>query len=442
MMRDTFLGRALAFLQRRGTRDVAWSLAGSAGAMIVGVATTMLLARQLGPAFFGILSVALAIVFTIAGLADWGLSIAFVRLASPEVMAGRSIRHLHSVFLGLRLALAGIVTLAILFAADRFFPRIHLPTEYRWLGPAAAAAGLALAAGGHYTAVLQVLRWQRTLTLVRLGASLGRLGAYALWALLATRRLDVALAIALIAVVGEAALAGWFAHRGADLWPPVARRPPSAWLAFSFWAAVPAIAYNLIGQTDTVLLAVLAGPEQTGIWAAISRISGVLVLASGAAWQVALPYVTALPDRSAVARYARLAGLWCAGLAVATLAAVVLAPLLIRILYGQVYAEGTGALRLLLAGHAIGSALLLLIPLAYRFRRERLVAAAGVAQFVVNLGGDIVLIPRYGATGSATATLLMYVAAGLVLVPAVASDIVSPRPLPPAAEGAGAEVVP
>ncbi len=431
--------RAAAFIRRRGARDILWSLTGSTGQMAIGVATTMLLARLLGPSGYGVLSLALAIAFTVAGLADWGLSIAFVRLGSPEVMAGRSIRHLHTIFLALRLALAGAVALAVLLAGDRLFPALRLPGDLPWLAPLAVLAGIAFAAGGHYTAVLQVVRDQRGLAFVRLGAAAARFLAYAGWAILATRQLAIPLLIALLAVLAEAAATGWLAHRRAELWPPVHQRPPAPWLAFSLWAAVPAITYSLIGQTDTVLLAALAGTAETGIWAAVGRISSVLLIGSGAAWSVALPYVTALHDRPAVLRYLRLVGVWTLGLAVVTAVAVLLAPLMVRILYGDAYLRGTGALRLLLAGHAMGSALLLLIPVAYRLGRERLVAVAGMAEFAVNLVGDIVLIPRSGAAGSALATVLMYAAAVAVLVPPLFRELARGGDLPPAAATAAPE---
>jgi hypothetical protein len=51
--------------------------------------------------------------------------------------------------------------------------------------------------------------------------------------------------------------------------------------------AVPALAFTLIGQTDTVLLASLAGSAETGLWNAAMRVAGVVTMASGAVWSVA-----------------------------------------------------------------------------------------------------------------------------------------------------------
>ena len=57
------------------------------------------------------------------------------------------------------------------------------------------------------------------------------------------------------------------------------------------------------------------------------------------------------------------------------------------------------------------------MPVAYRLGRERLVAGVALAEVTVNLGGDVLLIPRYGAVGCAFATLVMYVIALTLLLP-------------------------
>jgi PST family polysaccharide transporter len=102
-------------------------------------------------------------------------------------------------------------------------------------------------------------------------------------------------------------------------------------------------------------------------------------------------------------------------LAAGTVVAVLLAPWLIALLYGPRYETATGVLRLLFAANAIGSVGLLLVPVGLRLGHTRLVAMVGVVQFAVNLGGDLLWIPPYGAMGSAAATLLMHVAGTSVL---------------------------
>jgi O-antigen/teichoic acid export membrane protein len=393
----------------------------------------VLVARLLGPGGFGVLSIALAIAFTVSGLSDWGMSVAFTRLASPEVMAGRPIRHLHTIFLLLRVGIGAALAAAVALAGPWLLPSLQLPPEYPWLAAAGAAAGLALGVGAHYGTVLQVLRDQRGLALIRTGAALMRLAAYVTVAALAPTPLTAVLAVGLLAIPIESALMAVRAHRRIALWPLVRQRPPRAWLEFSLWAALPAIAYNLIGQTDTILMAALAGTAETGRWAAAARVGGVLLMGSGAVWSVALPYATAITDRAQLARYFRLVRYGAAALAVVVAPAIVLAPWIIRLLFGEGYADSVQALRFLLAANALGSLALVLVPVAYRLRRERLVALVGGAQFAVNLVGDALLIPRYGATGCAAATFAMQLAALTILAWPVLSDLERGGELPPAA---------
>jgi len=336
-------------------------------------------------------------------------------------MRGGDLRRLNETFLALRLALAVLIGVVLVAAGRWVIPSLQLPPSLGWLAWAAAAAGIALAVGSHHTTALQVARNQRAITVVRTTASALRLAAYALIAFL--RRgglsLDSVLAVTLIAIPLEAAFTLRAAYRTVRLWPPVLRRPPAAWLVLSAWTAVPALAFTLIGQTDTVLLASLAGSAQTGLWNAAMRVAGVVTMASGAVWSVAFPYATGTLEAAQIERYLRLGWLAVLGLAVACAVGIAVAPWVTLLLFGHAYDGAIPALRWLLAASALGAAGMLLIPVAYRLGYERLVAVVAVTQFAVNLGGDVALIPRWGAGGCAAATFAMHVLSLAILLPAV-----------------------
>jgi O-antigen/teichoic acid export membrane protein len=425
---------------------VGWSLGGSGAQTLIGILTTTLLARALGPSGFGILSVVLALVFIVAGLSDLGWSAAFIRLGSPEVMRGGDLRPLNETFLGLRLALAVVVGVALLVAGRWILPSLQLPSSLGWLAWAAAAAGIALAVGTHHVTALQVARNQRAVTVIRTTASALRLAGYA--ALAFGRRgglsLDGALVVGLVAIPLEAVFTVRAAFRSVRLWPPVWRRPPAAWLVLSAWTAVPALAFTLIGQTDTLLLASLAGTVQTGLWNAAARVAGVATMVSGAIWAVAFPYATGTLAAAQIERYLRLGWLAVLGLAGACALGIAVAPWVTLLLYGRAYDGAVPALRWLLAANALGAAAMLLIPVAYRLGHERLVAVVAIVEFGVNLGGDVALIPAWGASGCAAATFAMRVLSLGILLPAVGLSAAKRRremerlPLLPAAAGAGA----
>jgi len=408
---------ALALARRRGTKDVGWSLAGTGVQTALGIVTTILLARALGPSGFGVLSVVLALVFVVSGLADIGFTGSIIRLGSPEVMQGRDIRHLHTTFLVLRVCAASLLAIAVAVAGRWLFPSLRLPEHFAWLGGAAGACGVAMAVGVHHGTVLQVARSQRTLSLLRSTASTLRLLAYGILALGPGLTLPRAIAVALAAIPIEAALGIWAAHRTIPLWPLVLRPPPREWLAFSAWAAVPAIVGPLIGQTDTLLLAGMATAAETGIWNAAARVAGMVTLVSGALFAVGFPYATGALEHGQLERYWRLARAAWAALAAACIVGIPLAPWIVALLYGRAFGEAVPVLQLLLAAYALAAGVLLLVPVAYRLGRERLVAVVAIAEVTVNLGGDILLIPRYGAVGCAFATLVMYAIALALLLP-------------------------
>ena len=408
---------ALALSRRQGTRDVGWSLAGTGVQTALGIVTTILVARALGPSGFGVLSVVLALVFVVSGLADVGFTGSVIRLGSPEVMQGRDVRHLHTTFLVLRVCAASLLAVAVAVAGRWLFPSLRLPGQYAWLGGIAGAAGVAMAVGVHYGTVLQVARSQRTLSLLRSTASALRLLAYGILAWGPGLTLPRALAVALVAIPVEAALGIWAAHRTIRLWPLVLRPPPREWLTFSAWAAVPAMVGPLIGQTDTLLLAGMATAADTGIWSAAARVAGMATLVSGALFAVAFPYATGALEHGQLQRYWRLARVAWGAIAAACLLGIPLAPWMVGLLYGRAFGDAVPVLQLLLAANALATGVLLLVPVAYRLGRERLVAVVALAEVTVNLGGDVLLFPRFGAVGCAFATLVMYAIALALILP-------------------------
>ena len=412
-----WLEAGFALARRRGTKDVGWSLAGTAFQTAAGVVTTVLLARTLGPTGFGLLSVIMALVFVVSGLADIGFTASIIRLGSPEIMQGRDIRHLHTVFLLLRVAASAALGVVVTLAGHWLLPALQLPPRFAWLAGVAAAAGVAMAVGSHFVTILQVARHQRGIAMVRSGASALRLLAYGTLALARGLSLSSAILVALLAIPLEMALAALAAHRTLPLWPPVLRLPPHDWLALSAWAAVPAMVGPLIGQTDTLLLAGMSSAAETGLWNAAARIAGMVTLASGALFAVAFPYATGVTERGALERYLRLAGLAWAGLGAVCGAGIIVAPWVTALFFGGAYAAAVPVLRWLLAANGLAVGVLLLAPVAYRLGRERLVAGMAATQAVVNLGGDILLIPRFGAEGCAAATLFMYATSLALLLP-------------------------
>lgn len=194
--------------------------------------------------------------------------------------------------------------------------------------------------------------------------------------------------------------------------------PTPAWLrwfgARAPWLFGSGLAEIIYLRIDIVMLERLRGVEETGVYAVAARLSEI--------WY-ALPVMIAASlfpalwaRRGNPAAYARglqaaldtLAGM---AIALAVVVQVVAAPL-VTLLFGASYAAAAPVLSLhIWAGvFVFMRAVLSRWLLAEDLMRLSLLTHAGGA--VINVGANLLLIPRFGAMGAAWATVIAYAAAG------------------------------
>lgn len=93
---------------------------------------------------------------------------------------------------------------------------------------------------------------------------------------------------------------------------------------------------------------------------------------------------------------------------------VLLAPDLLRVIYRPAYAAGGLTLSILAVGFATNNVLFTNNPLLQAIGRSKEVAFNTATAAAVNVGINLVLIPRYGIEGAAVATTISYVLLGLL----------------------------
>jgi O-antigen/teichoic acid export membrane protein len=167
--------------------------------------------------------------------------------------------------------------------------------------------------------------------------------------------------------------------------------------------------WNVYSYIDTVLLSMLRGPAETGVYSAAYKIYEGLAYVPAVLASVLTPRLASYHTTDA-ASYRRLArqGLG-GGLLLATLIAVplfILARPLVLWLFGQTYATAADALRILVVGLPGMFSIWLLVTLAMSSNRERLLLKTGLIGCVTNVGLNVWLIPPYGVRGAAAATVL------------------------------------
>jgi PST family polysaccharide transporter len=387
---------------QQAAANFGWLLAERAVRLVLGVGVGFFVARHLGPESFGRLSYAVAVATLAGGLASFGLDPIVRRdlLTAPDsaasLLAGTAVIRLVA---GLT-AYAIIILLLVLGVAlsDRE-GRLLAIVGLTALQPAGMVADLWLQA--HLRARYAV--WAQTAALA-VGAGLR------VW-LIAT---DAPLTAFAWVLVLEAALAAagitWLARRaglrfgpGALRWPTTRRLLAEGWPLM--FAGVAVVVYMKI---DEIMLRHLAGPAAVGIYSAATRLTEIWYFVPLALGSSLLPALLRARARGAEADAARLQQYFDLNAAVAyglSLPMALAAPWIVAAAYGS---EFTGAAPIV-AVHVWSSVFVFLgVARGQWLVNEGLqhfYLAATLAGAVLNIGLNLVLIPRWGGTGAAWATL-------------------------------------
>lgn len=386
---------ALARIGRMGALFMGSNVARGAAAF----ATSLVIARTLGPDIFGRWTLCVTWAAMLTFLLDLGFGVMLTRdaasgTAPPGVLVGAALAARMTLF----------VPVAILFLAAA--PALGL----RDVEPGLLWSVLLLAAAGiAYGSVAAVFRaWPATLAaivIVEVAGAVAQLGGT--WQL--TRQNSSVTALLLLASAVQIAQLG----AAAFLWQRVARQPhvlewPSAALgatmlrrAFPF--AVAGLIVNLQERLAPLMLGRLSGIGEVALFGAAWRIGSAVRMLPQAMFGGALPVLTAATaegSRSVASRFDRI--LSVAAAAAAAALAVLAGPIL-RVTYGANYADAAVTLTWVAIGlwpFLVNSGRKVSL---YAAGRERdAVRWSGVA-LAIQVVGCTVLIPPFGAAGAALA---------------------------------------
>ena len=182
-------------------------------------------------------------------------------------------------------------------------------------------------------------------------------------------------------------------------------------LGQSWWLILSGVTATVNLRIDQVMLGVMATPSQVGIYAVAARLSEVWYFVPEIIASSLFPSIlrARLNDRDGYERQLQRVYTWLAWLGIAVaLVATVLGPPLIRLLYGEEYAESGS----LLVVHIWGG-----VFMSMRALFSKWLIAEGLLKFslvsqgagaVANIVFNFLLIPGHGAMGAAVATVISY----------------------------------
>jgi O-antigen/teichoic acid export membrane protein len=395
----------------RGLLALAWAASQVFGSRIAaqaaGMAVTVIVARQLGPALFGTYAFATVAALVLAQLPGVGLDMSAVRLsAAARADAPQRARGVLLAAGGVKL-LAGLLLIVAIWATTLLSPALApisaefvLPLRY------AVVAALALALTEFAVAALQAHEcFGQIFASSMLGAALKLVPVLAL-AVLGGLSIGGALWAFVAAALAGAAitiLLAWRTWRG----PWVLERGSLvALFRYARWMIAATLLGVLTGNLDVLLLAHIAGPATMGVYSSAKSLAAPLSLLGVAVGTVLLPRLSRLPAEEAGAYVRAFALRLTLALTLLGGVAASIAPMAIHLVFGSAYAAAVVPFQLLAAAFLFQVAAWPAVTVLMALDRPQVIAAVSLGMLLFVAAGYALVLPRYGSLGAALVYLL------------------------------------
>ncbi len=387
------LNKLRGILTAQTTKDTLISFLGLGTIAIVGMVFTVITARALGPTLFGIFSALNAVVTLLSSMGDLGLSSALVNFI-PKLTDRRNviistvfwIQIATSVILALALALLGLKPdLIIPGSTTAHFIIIGILTGLYVL------QGFALGIFNSERKFLFASILQGSDSVLKLVIVAG---------LFFTDSFNIEYAL-LANVVS--CLLSVFWGLGREL-SNIRRIFPRAQVLeifhFAKWIALSRAFSVMISRVDVILLNLLVGGFQAGIFSAASRIALLFALLVSSISSVIAPRFSAFVNKDDIKLYLKKVTLMVGGIALFMIGTIIFADPLVRTIFGEKYLAAIPVFRALtLAMIPFLLSVITSQPLIYSFNQPKYFSRVTIFQVTILVILDLILIPRYGALG-------------------------------------------
>ena len=383
---------------RRLTANVGITTIGRLGQSALGFLAVAYMARVLGPASFGLLSYAGAMLTYFSILSSMGIHTFAGRATAQADDRSDEVGQMLSVL---------IILAALSFAAlVAVTPFLHLTVQQ---GVILMVSGVEIVTGvGRITWAFSAVERMTVPTIAGICGTLGRLGFVLIlvrgpngvvWAAASTGVAGlIASVIEIVAFLRIMPIRLRFSIR---LVITTVRR--------SFPMTVSLIMTSIYGTCDTVLLGYLRGAQDVAFYGAAYKLTGFLANIRNTYTQTSLPVVGLTyknNPKAVVGLIRRNINLALAAALPIALGGWITAPALIRLIFGSSYSGALWAFRILLLSWFLSVAGIHYSNMLIASNRERSFSRAVMVGAVINVFGNLWAIPRYGVVGAAVASLV------------------------------------
>lgn len=395
------------------SRDSFISLAGSAGMAAGGMVFTILMARSLDPAQFGIFSALTATVILLASIGDFGLSSSLINFL-PKLPNNR--KEIISVIFWSQLTLAIILASLLLLASS--FKDVFIPGSTLIQFIAISILVFVYIMEEFPMAVLQADKKFVPVAIFRLIDSFIKVTILSL--LFIGSKVTIELGIA--ATFVSAGMVAFLATRMEikNIRPFFPKVYFKKIFHFTKWIALNRTFGVAVSRVDIILLTALSSPFAAGIFSAAARFALVLTLIVSSLGNVTTPRFSVFNNKQQIKNYIKkLLGLITLIVFAAAILAIFAKPLILFV-FGSEYSQAIPVFQ------ALTVAMIPFIysiattgPLIYSFNKPNFVAAVTIIQVTILIVLDLILIPIYGVFAPPIAlgasNLLVLIITGLKL---------------------------
>ena len=191
----------------------------------------------------------------------------------------------------------------------------------------------------------------------------------------------------------------------------------------SAWTFVAVVAVTLFERMDILMLSAMSGVREVGLFSGGRKMYEVLSRSMASFYQVLFPRIAGERDPYEVERLLQVIFRRSVWVAVLLLPVGGFAPLWIPMYLGPGFEGSAFIFQLLFIRFLTQLFVSHFGQVFYRYDRPHLVAYTNIVQMFANLGGNLWLIPLYGAVGAAIATLFTALPALVIYVIGIRSTL-------------------
>ncbi len=378
---------------------------------------TILILRTFTPHDFGIISVVTTSIVVLNMFMDFGASVSLVRFAAlfkarkdefNERLIYRSLFHL-------RIVLA-LIIIAVVWITAPYAGKFVLkdPGDYAYLRWAAVAAFF-MSMTLFVQSVLQSGEKFKEYSAISMGEGFLKLTGIMIVVFILTPVISKVIAVYVLSAFALMIIAmAWFPN--IKKLEKYDRSILSALFHYSKWYVISNLALLLFSNLDVLMIAYYRTSEEVGYYSGGLKIASLLTILSNTLVTVLMPKVSKYTEKKQLQHFIKKVWILAGGIVIVLAPLILSADFLINLIAGEGYEASVPIFKILFADHLFMIIMIPLFLLLFAMNRPEIYAVLAVMELILNIAGNIWLIPLKGAAGAAAVTLGVRI---IVTIPAI-----------------------